>query len=125
MGYTKQNFKDGQVLTAEHLNNIEQGIVDASEGVITFATATLSTMEWISNSVFGYEQTVTISGITSEISGLWLDCELSTMDKDANTAILEAFTLVAANPVTLGTNVLTLYAENIPAVNIPIVVGWI
>lgn len=28
MSYTKQNFTDGQVLEAEHLNNIEQGIVD-------------------------------------------------------------------------------------------------
>lgn len=26
MAYTKQNFEDGQVLTAEHLNNMEQGI---------------------------------------------------------------------------------------------------
>lgn len=29
MAYTKQNFENGQVLTAEHLNNMEQGIVDA------------------------------------------------------------------------------------------------
>lgn len=29
MAYTKQNFQNGQVLTAEHLNNMEQGIVDA------------------------------------------------------------------------------------------------
>ena len=26
MPYTKQNFEDGQVLMAEHLNNIEDGI---------------------------------------------------------------------------------------------------
>lgn len=29
MAYTKQNFKNGQVLTAEHLNNIERGIENA------------------------------------------------------------------------------------------------
>jgi hypothetical protein len=29
MAYTKQNFENGQVLTAEHLNHMEQGIVDA------------------------------------------------------------------------------------------------
>lgn len=29
MAYTKQDFEDGQVLTAEHLNNMEQGIEDA------------------------------------------------------------------------------------------------
>ena len=27
--YEKQNFRDGQVLTAEHLNHIEDGIVAA------------------------------------------------------------------------------------------------
>ena len=29
MAYEKQNFEDGQVLTAEHLNKMEQGIADA------------------------------------------------------------------------------------------------
>lgn len=29
MAYAKQNFENGQVLTAEHLNHMEQGIVDA------------------------------------------------------------------------------------------------
>ena len=29
MAYTKQNFEDGQVLTAEHLNNMERGIENA------------------------------------------------------------------------------------------------
>lgn len=31
MKYTKQNFKDGQVLKAEHLNKIEDGLVDLTE----------------------------------------------------------------------------------------------
>lgn len=31
MAYTKQNFEDGQVLTAEHLNKMEQGIADAAD----------------------------------------------------------------------------------------------
>ena len=31
MSYNKQNFKDGQVLNAEHLNHIEDGIVDAQK----------------------------------------------------------------------------------------------
>lgn len=30
MAYTKQNFEDGQVLKAEHLNTMEQGIVEAT-----------------------------------------------------------------------------------------------
>ena len=28
MAYLRQNFEDGQVLTHEHLNHIEDGIVD-------------------------------------------------------------------------------------------------
>ena len=31
MSYKLQSFKDGQVLTAEHLNNMEQGIQDNSD----------------------------------------------------------------------------------------------
>lgn len=31
MKYTKQNFKDGQVLNAEHLNKIETGLATLAE----------------------------------------------------------------------------------------------
>ena len=31
MGYTKQNFTDGQILTADNLNNIENGIVNLED----------------------------------------------------------------------------------------------
>ncbi len=31
MAYEKQNFTDGQVLTAEHLNHIEDGIAAAEQ----------------------------------------------------------------------------------------------
>lgn len=33
MAYTKQNFEDGQVLNAEHLNKMEEGIADVSNKV--------------------------------------------------------------------------------------------
>lgn len=33
MAYTKQNFEDGQVLTAEHLNNMEDGIERVSDAL--------------------------------------------------------------------------------------------
>lgn len=35
MEYTKQYFKDGQVLTHEHLNHIEDGIEMATNRVMT------------------------------------------------------------------------------------------
>lgn len=34
MAYTKQGFTDGQTLTAAHLEAMEQGIIDATTGII-------------------------------------------------------------------------------------------
>lgn len=33
MAYEKQGFEDGQVLTAEHLNNMEQGIAEKADAL--------------------------------------------------------------------------------------------
>ena len=41
MAYTKQNFENGQILTAEQLNHMEQGIEDASSAVVDVFTNTL------------------------------------------------------------------------------------
>ena len=46
MSYTKQNFTDGQVLTAEQLNHMEDGIAEAvtkaqMEAAIAQATGTI------------------------------------------------------------------------------------
>ena len=32
MAYSKQNFRDGDILTAEQLNRMEEGILNAEEG---------------------------------------------------------------------------------------------
>lgn len=39
MAYQKQNFTDGQVLTAEHLNHIERGI-SAMDEIVLIDTST-------------------------------------------------------------------------------------
>ena len=39
MDYQKQNFTDGQVLTAEHLNHIENGI-SAMDEIVLIDTST-------------------------------------------------------------------------------------
>lgn len=39
MAYQKQNFTDGQVLTAEHLNHIENGI-SAMDEIVLIDTST-------------------------------------------------------------------------------------
>lgn len=38
MTYNKQNFTSGQTLKAEHLNNIENGIVENEENIAKCAT---------------------------------------------------------------------------------------
>lgn len=59
MAYTKQNFEDGQVLNAEHLNKMEEGIEDVSKIVLREKSDTLT---WDGNiegklSVTVYENT--------------------------------------------------------------------
>ena len=54
MSYIKQNFTDGQVLNAEHLNYIEEGISQLSEdlGNVDAAIDAILTMQ---NSYIGGE----------------------------------------------------------------------
>ena len=52
MSYTKQNFEDGQVLTAEHLNNMEDGIKAVSEEIANYSWDDLK------DKPFGEDETV-------------------------------------------------------------------
>ena len=45
MSYTKQNFNDGEILTASQLNNIENGIIKVEEDLNNTLTNELSTIE--------------------------------------------------------------------------------
>lgn len=66
MGYTKQNFVDGQVLTAEQLNHIETGIATLESRVSKVAVigeVTLSASKWTSNGNL-HSQVVSLSGVT-------------------------------------------------------------
>jgi hypothetical protein len=66
MSYKKQNFLDGQVLNAEHLNNIETGIADLESRVSRVAVVggvTLLASGWTSNGNL-HSQVVTLSGVT-------------------------------------------------------------
>lgn len=60
MAYTKQNFKDGQVLNAEHLNNIENGISQLSEEIADYSWNDLK------NKPFGDEVVVAVEEQTVE-----------------------------------------------------------
>lgn len=66
MSYEKQNFIDGQVLNAEHLNHIENGIATLESRVSNVAVVgevTLSASKWTSNGNL-HSQVVSISGVT-------------------------------------------------------------
>ena len=68
MSYTKQNFTDGQVLTAGQLNHIEEGIIALEKvikdaAVVRLANVTLTASKWVGSDSL-YSQVVTIDGIT-------------------------------------------------------------
>lgn len=66
MAYTKQNFKDGQVLNAEHLKHIEDGIADLESRVSNSAVigeVTLLASKWTSEGNL-HSQIVSLSGVT-------------------------------------------------------------
>lgn len=51
MSYSKQNFKDGQVLQASHLNHIEEGIYSKVRGAGIRAIVKLTQEEYDSMAV--------------------------------------------------------------------------
>lgn len=67
MAYEKQNFTDGQVLTAEQLNHIEDGIVAVERACCSIASligeVTIYADKWVGEDNL-FSQVVTISGVT-------------------------------------------------------------
>ena len=67
MSYKKQNFVDGQVLTADHLNQIENGIADLenrlSNPPAVIGEVTLLAAKWTSSGNL-HSQIVSIDGVT-------------------------------------------------------------
>lgn len=67
MAYVKQNFTDGQVLTAEQLNHMEEGIEAANEKEAP-TPAKLATVNLLASAWSGgeslYSQVVTVEGVT-------------------------------------------------------------
>ena len=104
--------------------------VNGKTGNVTVAgggignTATLTTSGWTANSVFGFEQTVSVTGVTTNAAQVInVDVDLSLTDVDANSAMLNAWALVAQCPAKQNAGSLTFYATEQPTVNISIVVG--
>lgn len=64
MAYERQNFRDGDVLSAAQLNHIEDGIVAAlNTAPARLASVTLLASAWVGENSL-YSQVVAIDGIT-------------------------------------------------------------
>lgn len=64
MAYERQNFVDGQVLTAAQLNHMEEGIAAANnKSVARIDSVTISASAWRGSGNL-YSQVVSINGIT-------------------------------------------------------------
>ena len=68
MAYEKLNLTDGQILKAEHIRHIEQGIEDAMKNTggaaARLSSVTLLASNWTTGAESLHSQVVTISGIT-------------------------------------------------------------
>lgn len=100
------------------------GKADTALQTVHSATVSLSASSWVSHSVFGYSQAVSISGLTTDAMAIHVDVNLGTSSKDTNAAALEAYALVAANPATPGNGTITFYAESVPDAAVPLYVEW-
>ncbi len=63
MSYERLNLSTGQVLTANHMRHIEDGIV-ALENTVTIGEVTLLASAWVGNTS-PYSQVVSVNGATA------------------------------------------------------------
>ena len=104
--------------------------VNGKTGDVTVAgggvanTATLTTSAWTANSTFGFQQTVSVTGVTTNAAQvITVDVNLSLTDADANAAMLNAWALVAQCPAKQNNGSITFYAVEQPDVAISLVIG--
>jgi hypothetical protein len=64
MAYEKQTFESGMVLTAQHLNNIQDELIRLGSKSARIATVNLLASAWV-GSASPYSQVVTIDGVTA------------------------------------------------------------
>lgn len=103
--------------------NGKTGAVTVSGGA-SGKTATLTVAGWTANSALGWQQTVNVTGVTSdETQVITVDVALSVTDKDANVAMLNAWALVAQCPAKQNNGSITFYAVEQPDVSISLAIG--
>lgn len=68
MAYTKQHFEDGQILKAEHLNNIEDGILQMYDDIINDNGNIISGVKLIDGNMpeYIYENNIDLGKITED-----------------------------------------------------------
>lgn len=129
MAYQKQNFFNGEILTAEQLNHIEDGIDwdvikpsedgisanDITDGAVSgYYTATIGTT-W-SGTTAPYSQTVSVAGIRSSDTPI-VDLILN---NNYTTATNEIYDWGNIYRITTSDDTLTVYATNKTTVSLNI-----
>ena len=85
-------------------------------------TVTLSSGSWSASGSI-YQQTVRVTGVTTDTPVIMVNPSLSTTDADANATILEAWSKIAQLEVTQGNGTLTFRSTEALTVNVPVKVG--
>lgn len=93
------------------------------ESIVSVAEATLAVDGWTMGSDGRYKQTVSVPPVRTNSKIVIVDCNLDTDDADARAEIVEAWAWPSTNEAVQGDGSLTFYANELPAVSIPIFVG--
>lgn len=87
MSYTKQNFTDGQTLTAAQLNHIENGIAEVESNTNTSHTLPAATASTLGGVKVGRGLTVTKDGTLSVTSVNGFSIKAQTTDPGTGSAL--------------------------------------
>ena len=102
-------------------SNITLTADDVGATVSQSGTYTLTTAGWTQSGSI-YQQVINAAFVQADSACVFVDPVLTT-DKAANDTILEAWALVANMGMAQGNGTVTLYASEVPGVNIPVNVG--
>ena len=88
----------------------------------TSTTVTLSSNSWSASGSI-YQQTVNVTGVTTDTPVIVVNPSLSTTDADANATIIEAWGKIAQLEMTQGAGTITFRSTEALSVNVPVKVG--
>ena len=93
------------------------------DSITSVNEATLTVSGWTKGADGRYAQTISAAAVQVNSKIVIVDCNLDTDDADARAEIVEAWAWPSTNEAVQGDGSLTFYANELPAVSIPIFVG--